>query len=92
GPCFLRGTLRIDGEPRDTFLKVPAGTKGTCWINGFNLGRYWSIGPQRSLYVPAPLLRQGDNDLIVLELHGIERPEAISADAPEFSDPRNMLD
>jgi beta-galactosidase len=92
GPVFLRGNLRIEGEPQDTFLKVPAGTKGVCWINGFNLGRYWSIGPQRSLYVPAPLLRQGNNDLIVFELHGLERREAFFADAPEFTDRRNMID
>jgi beta-galactosidase len=47
-------------------------TKGVCWINGFNLGRYWDRGPQRTLYVPAPLLRPGENELIVFELHGVQ--------------------
>ncbi|MBT3292296.1 MAG: beta-galactosidase, partial [Victivallales bacterium] len=44
-------------------------TKGVVWINGFNLGRYWDIGPTKTLYVPAPLLREGENELVVLELH-----------------------
>lgn len=68
GPAFFRGSFTVD-EPADTFLALPGWTKGICWVNGFNLGRYWEIGPQRTLYVPAPLLRPGENELIVLELH-----------------------
>ena len=33
------------------------------FINGFNLGRYWNIGPQQTLFVPGPILRQGDNEV-----------------------------
>jgi beta-galactosidase len=54
----------------DTFIELPGWTKGNVWINGFNLGRYWKIGPQQTLYVPGPLLRVGQNDIIVLEIHG----------------------
>ena len=39
-------------------------------INGFLLGRYWDRGPQRTLYLPRPLLRPGRNELLLLELHG----------------------
>jgi beta-galactosidase len=39
------------------------------WVNGFCLGRYWSRGPQQTLYVPGPLIRQGANEITVLELH-----------------------
>ncbi|MCW5249645.1 glycoside hydrolase family 35 protein [Streptomyces sp. SHP 1-2] len=53
----------------DTFLALPGFAKGFVWVNGTLLGRYWEIGPQRTLYVPAPLLRTGDNLLTVLELH-----------------------
>ena len=42
--------------------------KGVAWINGFNLGRFWSRGPQRSLYVPAPLLREKGNRILLLAL------------------------
>ena len=59
-------------EPADTFLALHGWTKGVAWINGFNLGRYWNRGPQRTLYVPAPLLREGQNEIIVFELHGTD--------------------
>jgi beta-galactosidase len=42
--------------------------KGMVWINGHNLGRYWSIGPQQTLYVPAEWLKKGANSITVLEL------------------------
>jgi beta-galactosidase len=44
------------------------------WVNGFCLGRYWSLGPQRSLYLPWPLLRAGRNELVVLELDDVAEP------------------
>ena len=31
------------------------------FVNGVNVGRYWDIGPQRTLYIPAPILRKGIN-------------------------------
>lgn len=41
---------------------------GYVFLNGFNLGRYWSeAGPQRSLYAPAPLWREGTNEVVILE-------------------------
>ncbi|WP_372457018.1 hypothetical protein, partial [Streptomyces purpurogeneiscleroticus] len=36
-------------------------------------GRYWSAGPQRALYVPGPCLREGPNEVLVLELEGTEQ-------------------
>ncbi|MEA4890414.1 MAG: beta-galactosidase family protein [Clostridiaceae bacterium] len=69
-PQFLRATLHLDEKPCDTFVKLPGFKKGVIFINGRVLSRYWSIGPQRSAYLPAPFLREGDNELIVLELDG----------------------
>lgn len=60
GPLFCRGTFRAEACA-DTFIDMQGWTKGVVFINGFNLGRYWEQGPQRTLYVPAPLLRTGDN-------------------------------
>ncbi|ARF78056.1 beta-galactosidase [Kitasatospora aureofaciens] len=68
GPVFHRGTFRVE-EPADTFVHLPGWTKGNVWVNGFHLGRHWSRGPQRSLYVPGPVLRPGPNEIVVLELH-----------------------
>ncbi|MEU5840038.1 glycoside hydrolase family 35 protein [Streptomyces diacarni] len=69
-------------EPADTFLALPGFAKGFVWVNGTLLGRYWEVGPQRTLYVPGPLLRAGANTLTVLELERfgghlalVDRPE-----------------
>jgi beta-galactosidase len=53
----------------DLYLDTTRWGKGVAWINGFNLGRYWRRGPQETLYVPGPVLRESGNELIVLELH-----------------------
>ena len=56
--------------PADTFLELPGWGKGTVLLNGFTLGRFWEIGPQKRLYIPAPLLRQGKNALRIIETEG----------------------
>jgi beta-galactosidase len=68
GPAFFRGSFDV-AEPADTFLGLRSWTKGVAWVNGFCLGRYWETGPHRSLYVPGPLLRKGENEVVILELH-----------------------
>lgn len=67
GPTLFRGTFRLD-TVGDTFLDLRNWGKGLVWINGHNLGRYWRIGPQQSLFVPAPWLKTGNNEAIVLDL------------------------
>jgi beta-galactosidase len=69
GPSISFADFSADG-PEDRYLRLDGWTKGNAFINGFNLGRYWSRGPQRTLYIPAPLIRTGRNELAVLELHG----------------------
>ncbi|MFF6772303.1 beta-galactosidase family protein [Streptomyces sp. NPDC012637] len=76
GPTFHRGTFELAG-PADTFLHLDGWTKGNAWVNGFPLGRYWSRGPQQSLYVPAPVLRAGTNEVVVLELHAAHRAHTV---------------
>ncbi len=57
-------------SPADTFIALPGFGKCTVFINGFTLGRYWEIGPQKRLYLPAPLLREGKNELLIVETEG----------------------
>ncbi|MGW7141106.1 beta-galactosidase [Streptomyces xanthophaeus] len=84
GPAFYRGTFDV-ARPADTFLHLDGWTKGMAWVNGFALGRYWSRGPQRSLYVPGPVLRAGSNEVVVLELHAPGRGrEAVFRDVPDL--------
>ncbi|WP_258067140.1 glycoside hydrolase family 35 protein [Arthrobacter sp. GMC3] len=81
GPGFFYGDLVI-GEPADTYLAFPGFGKGIVWLNGFLLGRYWEVGPQISLYVPAPLLVAGSNTVTVLELdHGGSHAQLLEAPA-----------
>ncbi|MCL6442407.1 MAG: beta-galactosidase [Alicyclobacillus sp.] len=79
GPRFYRGHFLVD-VVADTFLALPGWTKGVVYINGFNLGRYWEIGPQKTLYVPGPLLRAGENEIVIFELHGTNAPVATFQD------------
>jgi beta-galactosidase len=53
GPCFYRGSFNVT-TPADTFLDTSKLGKGQAWVNGHALGRFWNIGPQRTLYVPGP--------------------------------------
>ncbi|XP_017275575.1 beta-galactosidase-1-like protein 2 [Kryptolebias marmoratus] len=66
-PAFFQGKLHVNSSPKDTFIKLPGWGKGVVFINGKNLGRYWSVGPQQTLYVPGPWLHRGDNQIVVFE-------------------------
>lgn len=62
GPLLVRATLSVKEPIADTFIDMSSWGKGVVFVNGFNLGRYWSqMGPQKTLYLPAPLLRIGEN-------------------------------
>ncbi|MFB6631818.1 beta-galactosidase family protein [Streptomyces sp. NPDC056362] len=69
GPGLCRGVLDVTGAG-DAWLRLPGGTRGFVWVNGFCLGRYWAAGPQEALFVPGPVLREGANEVWVLELEG----------------------
>jgi len=68
-PAVHKFTFDVD-SPADTFLDLPGFGKGTVFLNGFTLGRFWEIGPQKRLYIPAPLLREGANELLIIETEG----------------------
>ncbi len=86
GACtFLAGTLTIDGAPKDTFLRLDGFHHGFVTVNGFNLGRYYNdAGPQKTLYVPAPMLREGDNEIIVFETDGSDTNAVTFTDTPDL--------
>jgi beta-galactosidase len=83
GPVFCHGTFTtVSGA--DHFLRTDGWGKGLAWVNGFLLGRYWSAGPTRTLYVPGPLLRADGNELVLLELHGAASDTIAFASAPDL--------
>ncbi|MFF3337336.1 beta-galactosidase family protein [Streptomyces flavidovirens] len=70
---LFRGTFEVRGAG-DASLRLPGWERGFVWVNGFCLGRYWAAGPQEALYVPGPVLREGANDVWVLELESAGEP------------------
>lgn len=73
-PAFFRGTFEVD-KIGDTFAEFAGWKKGIILINGFNIGRYWEIGPQETLYIPGPLLKEGENEIVIFELHEPDNTE-----------------
>jgi beta-galactosidase len=67
GPVVRRGTFRCD-DVADTYIDMHNWGKGSVWVNGHSLGRYWYIGPQQTLYVPGPWLKKGRNTIVVFEM------------------------
>lgn len=60
--------------PADTFLRLPGFTHGYVTVNGKNIGRYYNTaGPQKTLYVPAPFLRTGRNEIMIFETDGAKK-------------------
>lgn len=66
GPRFYRGVFRLE-KPGDTCLDTRGWNKGFVWINGHNLGRFWRVGPQQTLFVPGSWLKEGANEVIVYD-------------------------
>ncbi|XP_033731375.1 beta-galactosidase-1-like protein 2 [Pecten maximus] len=68
-PTLYRGHFDIPGNLADTFLWMKDWCKGVVVINGFNLGRYWTIGPTMTLYLPETLLKAHQNEILIFDQH-----------------------
>lgn len=79
GPVFLKGTFK--SGKGECFVDMSGFTKGYVFVNGFNLGRYWNIGPQKALYLPEALLKE-ENEIIVFEIEKYKTPELVIGDTP----------
>jgi beta-galactosidase len=73
-PSFWRGTVSLP-KAGDTFLDLRGWRKGDLWVNGHCLGRYWNIGPSQTAYAPGCWLHAGENQVVILDLLGPQRPE-----------------
>ncbi len=65
-PAFYRGTFFLN-TTGDTYLDMRGFGKGFVFLNGHNLGKYWQIGPQQTLYIPASWLNNGLNEIVVFD-------------------------
>jgi len=66
-PQLKRGYFTVN-KAGDTYLNFSNWGKGAVWVNGHNLGKYWEIGPQQTVYVPVEWLKPGKNEVVVFEL------------------------
>lgn len=65
-PVLYEGTFTLD-ETGDTFIDMEEWGKGIIFINGINIGRYWQVGPQQTLYIPGVWLKKGENKIVIFE-------------------------
>ena len=77
GPAFYRGFFQLE-QMGDTFLDMRSFGKGAVWVNGHALGRFWHVGPQRTLYLPGAWLKKGRNEVIVFDLAAHTEPPKLS--------------
>jgi beta-galactosidase len=66
-------------ETGDTFLDFRTWGKGIVFVNGHHLGRYWSVGPQQTLYLPGCWLKKGTNQVVIFEQKPVERKKSLSS-------------
>jgi len=86
-PMLKRGTFTLQ-ETGDTYLDMRNWGKGCVWVNGHNLGRYWEIGPQQTIYVPAEWLKKGRNEVVVFEMLTSQQTTLTALDKPILNELR----
>ncbi|QTE38418.1 beta-galactosidase [Mucilaginibacter gossypii] len=99
-PALGAGTTNTTGHPElyqgtfdlnkvgDTFLDMKNWGKGIVFVNGINIGRYWKIGPQQTLYLPGCWLKKGTNSIVVLDqLNDIQQTEIVTVTMPVLDGP-----
>ncbi len=80
-PAYYKATFHLD-KTGDTFLDMQTWGKGMVWVNGHAMGRFWEIGPQQTLYMPGCWLKEGDNEIIVLDLKGPAEAKVVGVEKP----------
>lgn len=80
--AIYSGTFNVT-TPGDVFLDMHSWGKGIVFVNGINLGRYWQVGPQQTLYLPGCWLKKGVNQITVFEqLNDKINPVIATVDTP----------
>lgn len=80
---YYRVTFNLK-KTGDTFLNMETWGKGQVYVNGHALGRFWSIGPQQTLYCPGCWLKKGENEIVVLDVVGPKEPVVWGQTKPEL--------
>jgi beta-galactosidase len=76
-PTIYQGSFKVT-HIGDTFLDMKDWGKGIVFINGYNLGRYWKIGPQQTLYLPGCWLKNGNNTITILDMQNDKKHSQVN--------------
>lgn len=76
-PVLYQGEFKVS-KTGDTFLDMRNWGKGIVFVNGHNLGRYWEIGPQQTLYLPGCWLNKGKNEIVIFEMKNDQQQNVIN--------------
>ncbi len=84
-PVFVRGTFKANSKD-ECFVHMDNFGKGNVWINGYNIGRYWTKkGPQKALYIPGSLLNTDkENEIIIFDIEGYKNAEVVIDGKPDL--------
>lgn len=80
-PAYYKATFTLE-KTGDTFLDMQTWGKGMVWVNGHAMGRFWEIGPQQTLFMPGCWLKEGENEIIVLDLKGPAEAKVVGLKQP----------
>ena len=90
-PLLYEGVFNLT-ETGDTFMDMQNWGKGIVLVNGRNLGRFWNVGPQQTLYLPGVWLSKGENRIMVFDQLGDQPKTGISSvKTPVLNDLRTDL-
>jgi len=89
GPCFYRYSMTASPSAGsaslpDTFLDTHGLSKGVVFLNSQPLGRFWSVGPEFTLYTPGPWLHAGANEIVVFDLQGTAKESIKTTDHADY--------
>ena len=80
---YYKATFKLK-KTGDTFINMETWGKGQVYVNGHALGRFWSIGPQQTLYCPGCWLKKGNNEIVVLDVVGPKEAVVWGQTKPEL--------
>ena len=76
-PALYQYEINVD-KKADTILRLDGFTRGVAFVNGFNLGRHWTIEhTENKLYIPAPLLNEGKNEIVIFDVLATDKEKKV---------------
>lgn len=72
-PAWYLAEFARPAGNRPMFLHIVAAKKGQIFLNGRNAGRFWTVGPQQSYYLPECWLADNNQLLLFVEQGDLPR-------------------